>query len=355
MSKYRLAFVGLGRVADVHYDSVMALHDRVELAAVCDVREQAVQQRSAQWNVAGFTSFSQLLQQVELDAVCLLLPHHVHLEYVTQAAEHGLPVFLEKPIAATLDDAREDHLGLRRARGDPDGRPQWPVSPGVRADGGIRQEGLARPTPVCQVYVRRLAGIPPLGLPAEQEGDGRRLLDRRRGHLVYCLREIFGKVAEVSGYIAKVSRPEMEGEDLATVNLRYESGALANLVVSYGIKLPGYQLDWPQGYEQSIEVYGDKGAITYTISPEPQLKYFSEVPEAMPANWSGWLSHKPAEPYTSSFRREMEHFIDCLDTGGRPGSRARTPSRSWKCCGRYTIGSVAAFVRRAIGWPLSDK
>jgi UDP-N-acetylglucosamine 3-dehydrogenase len=318
MSKYRLAFVGLGRVAEVHYDSVMALRDRVELAAVCDIREQAVQQRSAQWNIAGFTSFSQLLQQVDLDAVCLLLPHHVHLEYVTQAAERGLPIFLEKPIAATLDDARriiavcQEHRVALMVAHNGLFHPAFEQMVEFVRKGWLGRPLFARCTSAGWLSFR------PWDFRLSKKETGGGCWIDGGGHLVYCLREIFGKVVEVNGYVAKVSRPEMEGEDLATVNLRYESGALASLVVSYGIKLPGYQLDWPQGYEQSIEVYGDKGAVTYTISPEPQLKYFSEVPEAMPANWCGWLSHKPAEPYTSSFRREMEHFIDCLDTGRRP-------------------------------------
>jgi predicted dehydrogenase len=137
-------------------------------------------------------------------------------------------------------------------------------------------------------------------------------------HLVYCLRELLGEVDFVTGLTAKLSRPEMEGEDHAIVALRYQSGAVAQLFVSYGHKLPGYELDWPRGYLNSIELYGDKGAIQYVISPEPRLSYFSEVPEAMPEGWAGWLTHQPAEPYLLSFQKELEHFLDCLDTGRSP-------------------------------------
>jgi predicted dehydrogenase len=136
--------------------------------------------------------------------------------------------------------------------------------------------------------------------------------------LVYCLREILGEVDHVTGVVARLARTEMEGEDHAIGVLRYESGAIAELFVSYGHKLPGYQHDWPQGYLNSIEIYGDRGAIQYVISPEPRVRYFSEVPAAMPEEWQGWLSHQPAESYLSSFRGEIEHFLDCRENGERP-------------------------------------
>jgi len=110
----------------------------------------------------------------------------------------------------------------------------------------------------------------------------------------------------------------MEGEDHAAATLRYRSGALAQLFVSYGHKLPGYQLDWPLGYLNSLEISGDKGAVQYVISPEPRVSYFSEVTEAMPEEWQGWLNHQPAEGYGYSFQAALAHFLDCLDTGAKP-------------------------------------
>jgi len=45
MRQYRLAFVGAGRVADVHYGSIQAMSERARLVAVCDSRPQALVQR----------------------------------------------------------------------------------------------------------------------------------------------------------------------------------------------------------------------------------------------------------------------------------------------------------------------
>lgn len=46
-----------------------------------------------------------LARRDELDAVLVLTPDHLHAEHATRALELGLPTFVEKPIATTLEDA----------------------------------------------------------------------------------------------------------------------------------------------------------------------------------------------------------------------------------------------------------
>jgi predicted dehydrogenase len=318
MKQHRLAFVGLGRVADVHYESVQAMPERAWLAAVCDIRPEAVDQRKKEWGVPGFTSFEELLQKVDVDAVCLLLPHNVHAEVVEVAARHGKAVFLEKPIDVSLEKAqrivdvvRESGITLMVAH-------NCLFHPAFEQTVEfVRRGWLGRPLFASATSAGWLTFRSWDFMLKKDETGGGCWIDAGC-HLVYCLRELLGEVDYVTGLTAKLSRPEMEGEDHAIAALRYKSGAIAQLFVSYGHKLPGYELDWPRGYLNSIDLYGDKGAIQYIIGPEPRLNYFSEIPEAMPSGWAGWLTHQPAEPYTSSFRRELEHFLDCLDTGQTP-------------------------------------
>src|SRR5512140_1892116 len=104
---HRLAFVGAGRVADLHFASLQALRERAGLVAFCDTRPEAVEQRQREWGVPGFERFEDLLERAAPDAVCLFLPHDAHLEAVSVAARYGKPVLLEKPLAGTRADAVE--------------------------------------------------------------------------------------------------------------------------------------------------------------------------------------------------------------------------------------------------------
>lgn len=318
MKKHKLAFVGAGRVADVHYSSIKALPDRAELVAVFDVRPEAVELRKREWNVPVFTSLEELLAAVDVDALCLFLPHHVHREYVAIAARHRKHVLLEKPIAHTREDARAIADIVRQS-----GITLLVTHTGLfhpafqHVVEFVRKGWLGRPLFARGVSAGWLTFRPwDFRLKKDQTGGG--CWVDAGGHLVYCLREIFGEVENVTGFTGRLARPEMEGEDHAVAVLRYKSNAIAELFVSYGHKMPGYQHDWPQGYLNSIEIYGDRGAIQYVISPEPQLRYFSESPEAMPPDWQGWLTCQPAEPYSYSFQAVLKHFLDCLDQEAKP-------------------------------------
>lgn len=318
VKQYRLAFVGAGRVADVHYASIQALPERARLVAFCDNRPEALAARRAEWAVPGYESFDELLRQADPDAVCLFLPHNLHLEFVAAAARAAKPVFLEKPIAATRQEASRIAEIVEST-----GIPFLVTHTGLFHPAFqqllefIRKGWLGRPLFAKGTSAGWLTFRPwDFRLSKAQTGGG--CWVDAGGHLVYCLREIFGEIESVTGYTARLSRPEMEGEDHAAATLRYRSGALAQLFVSYGHKLPGYQHDWPQGYLNSLEVYGDKGAIQYVISPEPRLRYFSEIPQAMPGEWPGWLTHQPSQPYSYSFVAALAHFLDCLDSGRRP-------------------------------------
>ena len=67
MKQHRLAFVGVGRVADVHFAALQNLTARARLVAVCDSRPDAVELRHREWGVPGFASFRELLAAVDVD------------------------------------------------------------------------------------------------------------------------------------------------------------------------------------------------------------------------------------------------------------------------------------------------
>lgn len=318
MTCHRLAFVGAGRVADVHYASIQAMPQRAKLVAFCDNRPDAVIQRQEQWGVPGYDSFDRLLRDADPDAVCLFLPHNLHLDFVTAAARAGKPVFMEKPVAGTREDARKIINVVNET-----GIPLLVTHTGLfhpafeRILQFIRRGWIGRPLFARGTSAGWLTFQPwDFRLSKGQTGGG--CWVDAGGHLVYCLHEIFGEVESVVGCTAHLSRAEMEGEDHAAATLRYRSGAIAQLFVSYGHKLPGYQYDWPYGYLNSIEISGDKGAVHYIISPEPRVSYFSEMAEAMPQEWQRWLTHLPVEGYGFSFQAALAHFLDCLDTGAKP-------------------------------------
>lgn len=105
MSKIRIAVVGAGILGSRHARVFREL-DESELVAVADI-DAGRAQRAADANGArAFTELDQLLATVDVDAISIATPDHLHRDPVITALAAGKHVLLEKPLATTADDAR---------------------------------------------------------------------------------------------------------------------------------------------------------------------------------------------------------------------------------------------------------
>lgn len=85
-------------------------HPRTELAAVCDLRSEALDEFRKTWpdlaDTAVHADFGEMLAGERPDIVSVVTGDHVHADLTVAAAESGArAVFCEKPIATTLEDA----------------------------------------------------------------------------------------------------------------------------------------------------------------------------------------------------------------------------------------------------------
>ena len=101
----RLACVGLGRWAGVLAEGVRKTPG-LRIAA-CHTRSDERKEAFAEkYGCRPYPDYESILEDPHIDAVLLTTPHSAHQEQVLAAARAGKHVFVEKPIAVTLDDAR---------------------------------------------------------------------------------------------------------------------------------------------------------------------------------------------------------------------------------------------------------
>lgn len=104
----KVGMIGLGGVAQAHLQAFDLLasenNDCLKLVAVCDVRQQAVDEIVQRYNIAGFTDYQSLIDNSDVDLVMVLTPASTHRVIVEAAAAKGIDVFCEKPIAVTKED-----------------------------------------------------------------------------------------------------------------------------------------------------------------------------------------------------------------------------------------------------------
>jgi predicted dehydrogenase len=108
MNPLRTAILGCGGWGDRHARNLMQLPEQIKLAAFCDVepaRAAAFAKTYGTPDSQVFSDHHELLRQAPLDLLIIALPPFAHSDEVKLAAERGIHLLIEKPIALSMEHA----------------------------------------------------------------------------------------------------------------------------------------------------------------------------------------------------------------------------------------------------------
>ena len=208
--------------------------------------------------VEPLASHDALLARRDLDAVLVFSDNRASVELGVRALERGLPVMIEKPMAADLAGADALLAAMRAA-----GRPlmvNWPTvwRPALRHGLSLARAGAVG-EPAHVIHRGGHAGPREFGCspqfcewlydPARNGGGA--LVDYCGYGAILC-RELLGRPEAVTAVTARLRKPDLPAEDNAVVVLRYPR-ALATLEGSWT------QIGGEPGF--AMIVYGDGGTL----------------------------------------------------------------------------------------------
>lgn len=101
---FKVGLIGLGSMGRNHL-RVLSMLKGFELAFVADADAQVAASAGSAYGVRSAVDPTPLLPEV--DAVVICTPTVTHAHYIRLAAAHVKNIFVEKPLAATLDETRE--------------------------------------------------------------------------------------------------------------------------------------------------------------------------------------------------------------------------------------------------------
>lgn len=97
----RVALIGLGTISQIHRPIIESFED-VELVAVSDINiEKEIQ------GVNFYKDYKEMIEKEIIDVVHILLPHYLHVEATKACVEKGINVILEKPIGIDYLQAKD--------------------------------------------------------------------------------------------------------------------------------------------------------------------------------------------------------------------------------------------------------
>ena len=109
--RLRAGVVGAGHMGQYHMLVYAELWD-IDLAGVADVDRDRLERVAAHYDTRAFTEHRDLIDRVDL--VSVAVPTEQHFQVASDFLEAGVSVLIEKPIAPTLDEARELFAIARR-------------------------------------------------------------------------------------------------------------------------------------------------------------------------------------------------------------------------------------------------
>lgn len=116
--RVRYAVVGLGYFAQVAVLPAFRRAKNSELVALVSDDAAKLRELGSEYKVplrASYEEYDDLLASGHVDAVYVCLPNDLHEEYTVRAAEHGVHVLCEKPLAVTSAECRRMVAACRKA------------------------------------------------------------------------------------------------------------------------------------------------------------------------------------------------------------------------------------------------
>src|SRR5207302_10698411 len=109
--RVRYAVVGLGHIAQIAVlPSFRHAIENSELRALISSDPTKLRKLARKYGVSRtctYEQYDEFLQSGEVDAVYIALPNHLHCEYAVRAAEAGVHVLCEKPMAVTEEECQK--------------------------------------------------------------------------------------------------------------------------------------------------------------------------------------------------------------------------------------------------------
>jgi predicted dehydrogenase len=256
-----LAIVGAGRVG-LFRGEVAARHPMVDFIGLADLKEdrlELVQKRTR----ADFatTDFYELIKRPEVTAAIISTDEHLHVEPILAAAERGLALLIEKPLATELAESEKVLKAIQKTKVDAvvgytqRFRRRW-----LAAKEKVRTGSLGDVTLVTsRAFMNRLVALDNYKRTSDPSKispmviSGTHALD-----IVMWMMEAKKPVELYARSVDKALGPICKGIDATAGTIVFEDGSLYHAAISWALPVM-----WPGAvYSLEVGINGTEGVLT---------------------------------------------------------------------------------------------
>jgi predicted dehydrogenase len=303
----KVACLGMGWWSDVLADAIVR-SGKLEIVACYTRSEEKRAKFAAKYDCRAAPSYDSILADRSIEAIINTTPNNVHLETTRAAAEAGKHVFLDKPIANTVDDGRAITEACRKAR------VVLALGYQRRREGHFRWIRKQIDDGVFGKLVNAEANISRDRLGKVDLGSWRYTAEGMPGgvmlqigiHYIDVLEYLVGPIKAVSGSLAQLVLPG-DNPDVASLLIEHQNGALSTLNASYASASEYYVMN----------IYGKDASAYYDF--HQGLRFLKRGAEK---------SEPVQVPKVDTFVDELEEFAAAVRGGPRPEMGGEGGTRS---------------------------
>ena len=285
MRTVNVGVIGVGAMGENH---VRVYHkiEEANLVAVSDVSEKALKKIEKKYGAKGYTEYSELLENPEIEAVSVCVPTTFHHATVMEAIKHGKHVLVEKPIAFTLEEAEEmiaaaKEAGVLLATGHVER-----FNPAVQKAKELIDDGVIGD--IVTGFAKRVGPLPPR---IKDVGVSIDLAIHDLDILSYLFEE---EVTQVYGTMNSIL-DDCDFEDHAEIMVSFDNEATGII-----------EVNWLTPYKRrELELTGTAGIIS--------VDYIQQSIEVF-GKFAQDIEIKHAEP----LKGELASFLNAVATGAEP-------------------------------------
>jgi predicted dehydrogenase len=306
----RVGIIGTGAIANLHARAYKQLGF---LVRVCSDTREEVGAKFAAANGAEFVrDYAAVCRHPEVDFVDICTLPDFRLDPLRACADAGKPIQVQKPIATTVEIAREMVNTAAAAK-----IPLGVVSQHRFDDSSqfvhraIRDGRLGRLLQ-CDAYVKWYRSPEYYARPVKGswKGEGGGALINQGIHQIDILRWMVGPVRDVSAMWQLGALHRIESEDIVNALVRFANGATGVIQAATAFS---------PGYTERVEIHGTKG--TAIISGDKLTTWDVNDDQGAAPPLASTVASGASDPMAISlepFERQFLDFADAIRTGRRP-------------------------------------
>jgi len=303
-NKLRIAIAGAGMVTRHHLIAWSRLSE-LEVTAIYNRNLEKALGRAKEFSIPkAYSNMVEMLEKEKPDALDIAVATEAHRKFARMAAEHGVAILCQKPMAPTFKEAEamvaEIGEKVRFMVHE-----NWRFRPQYRQVAKWIAEGKTGPIKEFRLSTRSsgLVTKTEKGIPFALERQPffahmpRFIILELLIHHLDTARFLVGDMDVISTQTLRVSR-DVIGEDVAHISLKAKNGAIG--MVSGNLSVAGF----PPLPQDRLELIGGRSSILFDGET---LNLIGEKKELIHFNFE--------EAYQASYDNAIAHFVEALRTG----------------------------------------